>query len=212
MTGVPEPTQRRPVLPADASGGEVLYCRICRRALTTQFNATGTVTLRHAQELRGGAVDHSPKPVPVTEMPDPLMECDFCSAPEAAWAYVCADQYTHVKTVTTKVVDALDYRDRHHAARTRRTDTENAYTSMWGQRWSACQGCAALIENRDLYGLISRVTDSLPRKYTSGKRLIRVRGELHGVYSHLFDTLAPGRGRITPGQPLGVWEPPGAPS
>jgi hypothetical protein len=53
--------------------------------------------------------------------------------------------------------------------------------------------------------LIGRVVEAMPAKYTRGKRLVRVRGELHGTYSAVFDTLAPGRGRIEPGHPLGVW-------
>jgi hypothetical protein len=48
---------------------------------------------------------------------------------------------------------------------------------MWGERWSACDDCAALIETRDLMGLISRVTDAMPAKYTRGKKLLRVRGD-----------------------------------
>jgi hypothetical protein len=28
--------------------------------------------------------DHRPVPVPVTEIPDPLIDCDFCSAPRGA--------------------------------------------------------------------------------------------------------------------------------
>src|SRR5262249_12656281 len=56
-----------------------------------------------------------------------------------------------------------------------------------------------------LYGLISRVVDAMPPKYTRGKRLMRVRGDLHGTYSAVFDPLAPVRGRIEPGHPLGVW-------
>jgi hypothetical protein len=79
---------------------------------------------------------------------------------------------------------------------------------MWGERWSACEGCATLIESRDLMGLISRVTDAMPAKYTRGKKLLRVRGDLHANYSTVLATLHPGRGRITAEHPLGVWEPP----
>src|SRR5207248_1740489 len=80
-------------------------------------------------------------------------------------------------------------------------------TQQWGQRWAACEGCAELIEASDLYGLISRVTDAMPAKYTRGNRLARVRGELHATFSNILACLQPGRGRITPAQPLGVWEP-----
>jgi len=165
----------------------------------------GGVSYLHAVEVRGGTVDHRPDPVPVTEIQDPVIECDFCSAPDAAWIYRCADHRTDLHRVTARVVSARDYRDRHHAARVRRTDTEHALTQAWGERWSACVGCAELIEARDLLGLIRRVTDAMPAKLARGNRLLRVRGELHSTYTAVFDTLSPGRGRIEPGHPLGVW-------
>jgi hypothetical protein len=190
--------------PAEIPPVEVLYCRRCRRAVNTR-TGPGGATYVHAVEVRGESVDHRPDPAPVTEIPDPLIECDFCSAPDAAWIYRCADQRTDVRRVTARVVDAADYRDRHRAARTRRTETEHALTQAWGEHWSACSGCAELIEARDLYGLIRRVVDAMPAKLTRGNRLVRVRGQLHNTYTAVFDTLAPGRGRIEPGHPLGVW-------
>ena len=99
-----------------------------------------------------------------------------------------------------------------HAARTRSVTTEPTLTQQWGQRWTACESCSTLIEARDLYGLIGRVADAMPAKYTRGNRLARVRGELHGTFSNVLATLQPGRGRITPEHPLGVWEPTNAPT
>jgi hypothetical protein len=64
-----------------------------------------------------------------------------------------------------------------------------------------------LIDARDLYGLVSRVADAMPAKYTRGNRLAQVRGELHATFSNILDALQPGRARITPDQPLGLWEP-----
>jgi hypothetical protein len=190
-------------------GGEpVWYCRTCSRALNTGTTARGQLTYRHATELRGEASDHPADPVPLTQLPHPVMECDFCSRPNPVWVYVCDDQHTEVRVVTARVVGAADYQRRHHAARTLGTQTAPGITQAWGQRWSACDGCAALIESRDLYGLIARVTDAMPAKYTRGKRLVRVRGGLHATYSGLLATLAPGRGRITPEHPLGVWQAP----
>ncbi|GIF74122.1 hypothetical protein [Asanoa siamensis] len=187
---------------------EQAFCRRCRRALNTHTSSFG-LTYTHAIEARGSTVDHRPDPVAVTELNDPLIECDFCSAPGAAWSYRCADQRTTTRTVTARIVGSNDYRDQHHAARTRRVETGDGLTQAWGERWSACPECAELIEARDLLGLISRVVEVLPAKLTRGKRLVQVRGQLHGTYSTVFDTLAPGRGRIEPGHPLGVWpEPP----
>ena len=59
-----------------------------------------------------------------------------------------------------------------------------------------------------IYGLISRVVEALPAKYSRGNRLMQLRGDLHGTYSDVFNTLTPGRGRIEPGHPLGVWPAP----
>jgi hypothetical protein len=67
---------------------EAVFCRRCRRAVSTRIGPTG-VTFLHAVELRGDTVDHRADPVPVTEIDNPLIECDFCSAPEAAWIYRC---------------------------------------------------------------------------------------------------------------------------
>ncbi len=201
-------------LPASAptTGDALRYCRTCRRALNSKTASSGRVTYHHAAELRGAVSDHAADPVPLTELNDPVMECDFCSRPDPAWTHVCADQHTEVRKVTARVVGARDYRDRHGAARVLRTETEPGLTQAWGQRWAACEGCAALIEQRDLYGLVGRVADAMPAKYTRGNRLARTRGELHANYSNVFATLQPGRGRITPEHPLGVWEPTNAPA
>ncbi len=183
------------------------YCRTCRHALNVQVSPTGKVTFRHSEELRGEPVDHPADPVPLTELDDPVMVCDFCSRPDPAWCYLTGDQTTESRVVTSRTVGVRDYQRRHHAARIRKVTTAPGRTQQWGQRWSACEGCSTLIEARDLYGLIGRVAEAMPAKYTHGNRLARVRGELHATFSNVFATLQPGRARITPDQPLGVWEP-----
>lgn len=201
-----EPIERGALGSISASMPESLYCLRCRRGVNTRVNSLGIVVqYLHAAEQRGLRSDHDPEPVPVTEILDPIIECDFCSTPDAAWIYRCANQFSEHRRVTERVVGVSDYRSRHGAARARRTDTEHAFTQAWGERWSACGDCAELIEARDLYGLIRCVVDSLPAKFTRGKHLVRVRGELHDTYSEVFDTLAPGRGRIAPGHLLGIW-------
>ncbi|MEU8370070.1 hypothetical protein [Micromonospora tulbaghiae] len=203
--GVPSPTTKLML--------ESLYCRRCRRGVNIRFNTLGVVVqYLHAAEQRGQRIDHDPEPVPITEIPNPIIDCDFCSAPDAAWVYRCANQLSEHRRVTTQVIAVSDYRSRHEAARVRRTDTEHAFTQAWGERWTACGGCADLIKARDLYGLILRVVDALPTKYTRGKHLMRTRGELHDTYSEVLDTLTPGRGHIAPGYPLGIWPDPEATS
>ncbi|MEU0558461.1 hypothetical protein [Dactylosporangium sp. NPDC006015] len=177
--------------------GVAVFCALCRRALNVRY-AGGRLAYLHAEELRGGTCEHPARPVPLADLPDAVLECDFCSRPEPMWAYRCADRYTETRTVTATVVDARDYRHRHRAARVRRTESTPGMTAAWGQRWAACEGCAELIERRDLYGLMARVTDAMPPKLTRGKRLVRVRGELHALYSDVLATLEPGRDPIAP--------------
>jgi hypothetical protein len=184
------------------------YCRTCRRALQRRLSPGGVLDVIHAAEQRGETSDHPADPAPITEIVDPIIECDFCSAPDATWIYWCADQRTDTQIVTSRTVALHDYQRRHLAARTRSVETSAGPSQMWGERWSACEGCATLIETRDLLGLIWRVTDAMPAKYTRGKKLLRVRGDLHANYSTVLATLRPGRARITAEHPLGVWEPP----
>jgi hypothetical protein len=184
------------------------YCRTCRRALIRRVAPSGAVDFLHAFGLRGGSADHPARPAPLTKIPGPIIDCDFCSAPDAAWIYICADQQTDTRIVTSRTVDLGDYQRRHHAARTRNVETTAGPLQTWGERWSACNQCATSIEDRDLMGLISRVTDAMPAKFTRGKRLLLVRGLLHDQYSSMLATLRPGRGRITAEHPLGVADTP----
>jgi hypothetical protein len=191
-----------------ASNSEPRFCRTCRRALTRRTSPTGMDTFIHAIQLRGGNVDHPTSPAPVSEVPDPIIECDFCSHPEPQWVYQCADQHTDPRIVTSRTISAYDYRHRHRAARTLKTKTTAGTRQEWGQHWTACDGCAQFIERRDVYGLVTRVADSMPKKFTRGARLPRVRAELHANYTTVLATLAPGRGRVNSSHPLGIWDVP----
>src|SRR5437764_15053939 len=93
------------------------------------------------------------------------------------------DQTTESRVVTSRTVGVGDYRRRHGAARAQNVTTAPGRTQQWGQRWSACESCAELIQARDVYGLVGRVADAMPAKYTRGNRLARVRGELHDTFS-----------------------------
>jgi hypothetical protein len=74
--------------------------------------------------------------------------------------------------------------------------------------WDApLRGVAITADGGGRYGLISRVVQAMPAKYTRGKHLARVRAQLHATYSNVLDTLHPGRGRITATNPLGLWDP-----
>lgn len=158
------------------------------------------MTFVHNAELRGATSDHPPRPAPPDQVTDPVIECDFCSRPEATWAYHCdrAELHTDTRTVTSRTVAAQDYRDHHHAARSLHETTTPGPTHRWGQEWLSCDGCAGFLDKRDLYGLISRVIDAMPRQLTRGKRLARTRAELNTTYTTVLATLAPGRDPITP--------------
>jgi hypothetical protein len=190
-----------------AEAHEQVYCRTCRRALHRRTTA-GVDTFIHGTDLRGGTADHPADPLPLSQIPDPVMDCDFCSQPGPAWVYLCADQQTDSRIITSRTVDARDYQRRHRAARSLSVETKDGPLQVWGERWAACDDCAAHIEQRDLYGLIRRVTDTMPAKYTRGTRLLRTRAALHATYSTLLATLQPGRGRITHDHPLGLWQQP----
>jgi len=184
-----------------------VYCRVCHRALNIRLSATGTVSYHHATDLQGDVSGHRPDPVPGTELADPVLVCDICNRPDPAWTYLCADQFTESQLVTTRVVGLGDYHRRHGAARTLRAETTPGITQAWGTRWAVCSPCAALIEAKDLYGLVRRATETLPPNLTRGKQLPQVRGRLHATFSTVLHTRAPGRGRITPNNPLGIWSP-----
>lgn len=186
-----------------------VYCATCRRALSVYTGPHGQVKLLHAVETRGQQVDHRPDPIPLSELADPIIECDFCGG-TAAVVYLVPDQETRIDPTVRRVVGWGDYQRRHHAARTRRTETAPGITNVWGTRWTACPGCAARVDAGDLYGLITRATDSMPRKYTRGKRLPHMRGLLHNFYSGLFEGRPLRRGQISSEHPLGLWDDPPA--
>ena len=176
-----------------------VYCRTCRRALSVFSSPNGPAKLMHAVETRGQQVDHRPDPVPLALLADPIVECDFCSG-HAAVVYQLTDQETRFDPVTRRVVGRGDYQRRHQAARTLRTETSPGITNVWGSRWTACRGCAEHIDNGDLSGLITRVTTSMPAKYTRGRRLPQMRGLLYGLYSGLFEGVPPHREPLPGGQ------------
>lgn len=172
------------------------FCLTCQQPLNTR-RVGGRLTYEHTEETWGGTVNHDANPVPMDALTAPVLKCDFCSQPDPVWAYVCADVRTDLRTVTSVVLDAHEYRTRHQAARARRIETAPGLTTSTGERWSACEGCSTLIDNRDLLGLMSRVTDSMPSKLTKGKRLVETRAQLHTLYTGMFATLQPGRAPIS---------------
>ena len=110
-------------LAAETIAQALPYCRTCRRALNVEVSPAGTVRFQHGEELRGEPVDHPADPVPLTELDNPVMVCDFCSRPDPAWCYETGHQLTESRVVTSRTVGVGDYRRRHGAARTRNVTT-----------------------------------------------------------------------------------------
>lgn len=180
-----------------------MYCETCKEALERLVVNGRPVDYRHKGETIGARrANHKPVPVPLSTLAGARVKCDFCDRLGPTWVYhVTDEQVDQFRRVTRQTVALGDYQDRHQAARVLSQRTENAGPQHhWGEGWAACEGCAALIEARDLLGLVARVVDTLPTKLTRGKRLIGTRGTLIDNYSGFFSTLAPGRGRITPSE------------
>lgn len=183
-----------------------LFCKICSRALN-RFLKDGVVWLPHREELRGGTAGHRPVPVPLSQLPDVVGVCDFCDRPEVAFIYVCESEVSDLHRVTKEYVSYRDFQLRDRAARVIRQDTEVAISQEWGEHWSACQGCSALVASADLERLITRVTEVLPAKMTRSNRIADTRALLRARYTFVFATLQPGRFRVSPDNRIGTWEP-----
>lgn len=181
------------------------YCRTCRRALDVfqPGDPDRPDSYQHPVKAGRPAPDHAPLPVPLSELADPILECDFCSHEGTAWIYTFANFSSGGNDITEIRYGAADYRQRHHAARVRAVKTTPAPGRVLGEDWSACDLCAELIEARDVLGLVRRVVDALPPKVTRGNRLPRVRAEIVTTYEAMFPTLQPGRRRVTAEHPLG---------
>lgn len=181
------------------------YCRICRRALDVfRPNARGLPdSYLHPPKFGRPAPDHEPAPVPLTELADPILECDFCSADGTSWIYTFANFGSSGNEVIARRYVQADYEKHHTAARIRSVVTAPAQARLLGIDWSACEPCAELIEARDILGLVRRVVDGLPPKATRSNRIARVRAEIITIYEAMFPTIRPGRRRVTPEHPLG---------
>lgn len=185
------------------------FCRTCAEPLDLFVPDNGQAPRHfHSGTDPNAKSDHVPDPVPLSQHPTAHGRCDFCAA-RSAWSYICREaQVTHQRAVTRRYVSSVDARKQHYAARTLRADTVATGSRNWGQHWAACNACAELIEARDLMGLVRRGVDSTPPKWiNSTKKLLLRRGELIDSFSATLETLEPGRFRITPEHPLGVWEP-----
>ena len=171
--------------------------RTCRPELTPHTETLRSAAVSaHRRTARHPRVDHPAGLVPVAAIGNPVIEYGFCSAPDAAWVYRCADGPASPTTTAGTPRHGADG-----------VETETGPGQRWGETWAAGAGCVDLIEQRPLYGLIARVVDATPARYRHGNRLLRIRGEPHTTYRTMLATLAPRRARITPHHRLGICEP-----
>lgn len=192
--------------------GEIpMYCATCSFALDVVSGKSGSQSYVHTDSVLRhhrlrGIEPHDPDAVPIETLASPVVLCDFDSEVPATYLYVCASRVvTHTK-IEAQHYRLSDYRRRHLAARVTRVETGEKLTTDQGTVWAACEPCAALIEARDVLGLVGRAVESLPAKYVAGRRLIEVRGRFITDFEEMFATLESPRRRLEPGHPLGIPE------
>lgn len=164
-----------------------LYCRRCRRAVNVLTRGGNTVHIHGAAgRMR---FDHEPDPVPIGEIQDPIIECDFCSGDPCMWTYLTEHLVTEYRQRTASYVSRTEYVERGPAARSYRDERRKVMDSHLDSAWAACATCAELVEARDIPRLVTRVAEALPAKVTRGSRMLEVRGQLYQVYEQLLPTI-----------------------
>lgn len=171
------------------------YCATCKRALS-KLSRGGVITYLHAASQ--GVVDHEPLPVPLSELSDAIMLCDFCSAPEPRWMVECEAPILHEQESGPRVVSHQEVRVGRYAGRVRDTSAREA--RRWGtygdaslhtnagEKWTACDPCSQLVRAGDMWGLVARVVDAMPAKLSRGNKLAPLRARIAGMYEHIFAT------------------------
>ncbi|MFG3423203.1 hypothetical protein [Micromonospora sp. NPDC048063] len=116
-------------------------CATCRRPLTTFKSPGNPVGFLHP----GGTIaDHEPDPVPLTQLPTVETACDFCSAPNPVASFA----------FSSLEIIAVD-------------GDLPTMTQDLGGDWAACEGCARLVEVRDVAGLTDRAVRRALRRGSS---------------------------------------------
>lgn len=193
----------------DASpDGTGIWCATCRRGLVAWApEGSSRREWRHSLEEIWPA-DHPVRPVDIRTLDDPIIECDFCSATPITVEYECANQVWRERRTTRRTMSIGEYTDRHTAGVVGKHTTEaTGRAQQWGEHWVACAECAALVDARDINGLVARVVDTFPPKLrNTSKKLISVRANLRDTYEHVLTTISR-RGRVVFQPRLGViWD------
>lgn len=126
------------------------YCGTCRTALDS-VSTDGRVRYEHTRAnllLWTGVNAHAPVPVPMieTDLKNLVMRCDVDnSTPTCTYIF----DFTNIPAARMREFDSL------------------------GPDWSLCDGCAALVESRDVAGLLARALDVVVAQGMSRKAAAR---------------------------------------
>jgi hypothetical protein len=181
------------------------YCQTCGRALTRMTTADG-VSYYHDGLARTD--DHEIVRVPLREVKDPVMFCDFCGRPRPGWSYLCADVHVSYQEPTPRIVGESEeqYKGRYEGRvriMTRREAerlgllTPGTLGSSSGRWWAACDDCGDCLDRGDINGLIRQATDQFPARRKQGKHLVELRAYLRELYEPVFEA-------VTVKMPLGT--------
>lgn len=168
----------------DTTEGRV--CSVCRTVLDHRrpiddptSEGVWEHTFSYISEF--GTPDHEPVPVPAAEFTSLNSICDFCSIHEVNFVY-------RFKESGFAIVDD------------RKVLTEGKFS----KDWAACSGCARLIDQRNVNGLVARVAAAFKRRsgYAPGNLF---NAQLDELYRGLIRTGGPfQKAPITPDDPFGT--------
>ncbi|SCL12904.1 hypothetical protein GA0070616_0059 [Micromonospora nigra] len=114
-------------------------CAVCRIPLNAYKRPGKPVAFLHPDRA---TADHAPDPVPLSQLPTVETVCDFCSAPNPVASFA----------FSSLEIIAVDEND------------TPAMTQDLGGNWAACEGCARLVEIRDVAGLTARAAARARRR------------------------------------------------
>lgn len=168
------------------------YCQTCRSCLQATTSRDGTITYQHVDTVVAGleaaqghpptrtVPDHEPFPVPIRELLDAVVRCDFCATGKGKYYYDLSKEVIEFDGTNT------------------------------GTRWCCCADCAPYIEARDVIGLARYyMRTAVHGKRWSANRRQTVYHFIVGRYTGIMATVLPGRSELSEGDPFalrpGAW-------
>lgn len=158
------------------------YCRTCGRALTRLTAPDGTVSYFHDGLTRTD--DHEIVRVPLREVENPVMYCDFCGAQRPEWSYLTADVHVaYQDSIGVRIVT----REQAEQMGLTGPGTTGSASGRW---WAACDDCGQCLDGGFIDALITRATGQFPPKQLRGRHLIELRATLRQMYEPVFTSLS----------------------